>query len=181
MDPPSSSAGRSGSSSSACPPTRSSRSSRGPATRAPTWTPVTFAIVAVVIDIVLGVALAGPLGVAGLALAVAIGAWVEAAGLALVLRARAGLPLAGILAPVPAVLAASTAAALAAWLVVGALAGADPDWLRLALATGVAGGAGLAVHVAVAWVLRVEEVAIVLGIAWRRVPARLRTRAGGAR
>lgn len=149
--------------------------------RSDTWTPVTFAIVAVVIDITLGIALAGPLGVAGLALAVAIGAWVEAAGLALVLRARAGLPLAGILAPVPAILVASAATAATAWLLAGFLAGPDPDWLRLALATGLAGGAALLVHVAVAWLLRVPEVGIVLGIAWRRVPTRLRPRAGGAR
>ena len=55
-----------------------------------TRTPVTVAILAVLINTTLGVALVGPLGLPGLALAIALAAWVEAIVLTVLLRRRVG-------------------------------------------------------------------------------------------
>jgi putative peptidoglycan lipid II flippase len=56
--------------------------------RQDTRTPVAAAVLAVVVNTLLGVGLVGPLGLPGLALAIAIAAWVEAGSLLLVLGRR---------------------------------------------------------------------------------------------
>ena len=53
-----------------------------------TRTPVAAAILAVVVNVTLGIALVGPMGLGGLALAIAFGAWAEALVLLEILRRR---------------------------------------------------------------------------------------------
>jgi putative peptidoglycan lipid II flippase len=79
-----------------------------------TWTPVAWAIVAVVVNIVLMLALVDPYGVEGLALALSVSATVEVVGLLLALRRRLGR-LDGRL------LASSLARSSAATLIAGAV------------------------------------------------------------
>jgi putative peptidoglycan lipid II flippase len=55
-----------------------------------TWTPVVWAVVAVVVNIVLMLALVDPYGVEGLALALSVSATVEVVGLLVALRRRLG-------------------------------------------------------------------------------------------
>ncbi len=55
-----------------------------------TRTPVAVAILAVAINTTVGTALAGPLGLPGLALAIALAAWLEAIVLTVLLRRRVG-------------------------------------------------------------------------------------------
>jgi putative peptidoglycan lipid II flippase len=55
-----------------------------------TWTPVAWAIVAVVVNIVLMLALVEPYGVEGLALALSVSATIEVVGLLVALRRRLG-------------------------------------------------------------------------------------------
>jgi putative peptidoglycan lipid II flippase len=94
--------------------------------RQDTRTPVVVAIMAVVINVTVAIALVDPFGLPGMALAIALAAWVEAAVLTILLRLREGrLGLAAV-----------------AWLGV-----------RTALATAVAGVAGLLVHGAVGPIL----------------------------
>jgi putative peptidoglycan lipid II flippase len=53
-----------------------------------TITPVFAAVIAVVVNVGLGIALVGPVGLGGLSLAIAIGAWAECVFLVIVLRRR---------------------------------------------------------------------------------------------
>lgn len=148
--------------------------------RGDTRMPVAWAIVAVLIDVVAGILLVGPLGLVGIGLAVAVGAWVEALGLMLALRRDAGLLLREVLAPVPAVLAASLAGGAVAYGIVVAIDGAGGSWIVRVIATTIAAAAGLAVHIAIAWLLRVPEVKTVAAIARTRMGPRMRRRPGGA-
>ena len=141
-----------------------------------TKTPVATAILAVVINTLIGVALVGRLGLPALGLAIAIAAWCEALALLVLLRRReAGLDLAGIVSVgarslVAAVIAA--AVALVTVQVLGGIAPADPGKLViLGEATLASVLAGLA-YVGVALVLRIPELrsllAILLGVVRRR-------------
>jgi len=140
-----------------------------------TRTPVIAALIAVVIDIALGFALVGTLGLTGLAAAVALGAWVEAIVLMLILWHRVpGIDIVGVgrtlilslvAAIVGAILAAivrdiASAGPFDATKTLGALAVA-------ALATLVGGVA----FVAMSLVLRINELpaatTVLLGIARR--------------
>jgi len=141
--------------------------------RSDTRMPVIWAIVSVVIDVVVGILLVGPLGLAGIGVAVAIGAWVEALGLMVALRRDAGLVLREVLAPVPAVLVASVAGGAVAYGIVVTVDGAGGSWPWRVVATSIAAGAGLAVHFGIAWLLRVPEVATVVAIARTRMGPRI--------
>jgi len=133
-----------------------------------TVTPVVAGVVAVGVNIVVGVGLVGPLGLTGLAVAIAVGAWLETAILVVLLGRR--LPGLG-LREVWIVMAKSTVAAvpgaLVAWgvstLLVGAW-GTDASFLvtlvRLCLAT----AAGAAAMLAASLALRIEEPRRIVGI-----------------
>lgn len=129
--------------------------------RRDTRTPVIAAMVAVGINSTLAILLAGPLGLAGLALAIAIGAWIEAAVLLLILARRVPeLRLDGIArVAVEAVLAsiAAGAAALGTLRVIDALIGPDPERILVAIQAAAAGGAAILVYVGLAFVLRIPE------------------------
>jgi putative peptidoglycan lipid II flippase len=97
-----------------------------------TRTPVAVAVMAVVLNTTLAVALVDPLGLPGIAFAIAIAAWLEATLLFLLLRRRVG----------------RLGFAAVAWL-----------GLRVLLATAIAGLAGLVVHDKVAPVLAPDPAA----------------------
>ena len=132
-----------------------------------TATPVVAGIVAVGVNIVVGVALVGPLGLAGLAVAIAVGAWLESTILVVLLARRMpGLGLGeawlvmakSAIAVVPGGLVSwgVTLLLLGAW---GTSAGYLVTFVRLCLATAAGGlvilGASLA--------LRIEEPRRILG------------------
>ena len=133
-----------------------------------TATPVMAGIVAVAINIVVGVALVGPFGLAGLAVAIAVGAWVETAILAILLGRRVpGLGLGEVGLLMAKSIVAAVPGALVSWgvtyLLVSAWdanAGYLATFVRLCLATAAGGGVMLAVSLA----LRIEEPRRILGI-----------------
>ena len=133
-----------------------------------TATPVMAGIVAVAINIVVGVALVGPFGLAGLAVAIAVGAWVETAILAILLGRRVpGLGLGEVGLLMAKSIVAAVPGALVSWGVTyllvsawGANAGYPATFVRLCLATAAGGGVMLAVSLA----LRIEEPRRILGI-----------------
>jgi putative peptidoglycan lipid II flippase len=141
-----------------------------------TKTPVGTAVLAVVVNTVLGVALVGRLGLPALGLAIAVAAWIEALTLLVLLRRREpGLDVGGIVRVAVASLVAAAVAALVALgtvQVLGGFAPADPGkvviFVEAALAT-ILGGLAFA---AVALVLRIPELrsllAILVGLARRR-------------
>lgn len=141
--------------------------------RRDTRTPVAAALVTVVVDVVLSVALVGPLGVTGLALAIAVGSWIETAILVALLVRRApattlaGLGTGALIFAVGSLIA--SAAALGADTVLARLVGGSVPALvgRLAvdglIAAGIYAGYGL--------LLRLPELADVLAIVRRRPAA----------
>jgi putative peptidoglycan lipid II flippase len=141
-----------------------------------TKTPVGTAVLAVVVNTVLGAALVGRLGLPALGLAIAVAAWIEALTLLVLLRRREpGLDVGGIVRVAVASLVAAAVAALVALgtvQVLGGFAPADPGkvviFAEAALAT-ILGGLAFA---AVALVLRIPELrsllAILVGLARRR-------------
>ncbi len=147
-----------------------------------TRTPVTWAIVAVVVNIGLMLVLVGPMGVAGLALALSLAAFLEVGGLTLALRARIG----SIDGRRIAVAAGRSiaAAGLAALAMLGGLqlvGAAAPVLLghglgRFAILLALS-AIGLGLYAAVARTLGSEELADVGGLARQRL-GRRRTPAG---
>ena len=126
-----------------------------------TATPVVAALIAVAVNIVVGIALVGPLGLPGLAVAIAVGAWLETAALVLLLQRR--LPYLGMGA-LWALMAKSAIASLAgaavAWAVTAGLTGAwgdDPGLLRAFVRLCAATVAGGLVIVAGSLALRIRE------------------------
>lgn len=133
-----------------------------------TATPVVAALVAVVVDVAVAVALIGPLGLVGLALAIATGAWVEVVVLAVLLRRRVpGLGLgevAGVLALSLLVAALGAVAAFAVrWLLVAAW-GETPGHLLVALRLVLAVGAGGLVAAGASLALRINELPTIVGV-----------------
>jgi putative peptidoglycan lipid II flippase len=125
-------------------------------------------MIAVLIDCVLAVVLAGPFGLPGIGLAIAVGAWVEAAILLIVLRAR--VPELE-LRPVGLVAARSLiATAIATVLVValngglGLIGSATPGVLGLTIRITIAGGVGLGAYVLLAHALRIPELPSIVAI-----------------
>jgi putative peptidoglycan lipid II flippase len=133
-----------------------------------TATPVIAGIVAVAVNIVVGVALVGPMGLTGLAVAIAVGAWLETGILAALLgRRRPGLGLRDVWVVMARSTVAAIPGALVSWAVTSALVaawGADASFgvtlVRLCLAT----AAGGAVMLAASLALRIEEPRRMLGI-----------------
>jgi putative peptidoglycan lipid II flippase len=139
-----------------------------------TRTPVTWAVVAVALNLPLMVWLSGPMGVSGLALAMSITAVVEVAGLLVALRVRlSGLDGSALLSSVVRSAAAGAAAAL---VMLGAL-GVSRKLLgvllenglgRLAILVGIS-AIGLAIYLVVAAALGSRELAEVRRVAGRRL------------
>ncbi len=129
--------------------------------RQDTRTPVAAAIVAVVVDIGLGVALVGTIGLSGLAVAIAIGAWVETALLIALLRrnvpdlALGGLARVALEAGVAAL--AAGAVALATVYALDGLIGSDPGKLALLAQAIVATATGGGTFIAISLALRIPE------------------------
>ncbi len=126
-----------------------------------TKTPVLAALMAVVINTLLGLALVGPFGLPALGLAIAIAAWAEALVLLIVLRRRErALDVAGVLGVGVRSLVAAVAAGLVAYVAVELLAGAapaDPGKLFVLVQAAIAALlAGLA-YLGVALALRIPE------------------------
>ncbi|MFI4988279.1 MAG: murein biosynthesis integral membrane protein MurJ [Alphaproteobacteria bacterium] len=115
--------------------------------REDTATPVRAAVIAVVTNVVLSLALVRPLGPTGIALATSLAAWVNAASLAFWLRRHAHLALDDdFRRRVPRMILASAGMAACLMLAAHALAGAFAAGLALkiaALAVLVAGGAAV--------------------------------------
>ena len=141
-----------------------------------TATPVGAALVAVVVNIVVGVALVGPLGLTGLATAIAVAAWLETLTLFVLLSRRVpGLGLSRVGGVMARSLAASLAGAAVAFVIEQWLRGAwgmDPGFLLLLVRASLAVGAGGAVVLAGSVALRIEEprtiVAVVVDLIRRR-------------
>ena len=136
-----------------------------------TRTPVAAAMLSVVVNVTVSIALIGSLGLAGLALGIAAGAWFEASLLAILLWRRtpslrgSGIIRAGLLFAVGAILAGGVAAVVTygTGLVVGP-AGFDSKLLVLAQAVVAFGAAGLA-YVGYSHLLRLPEFRETLAIA----------------
>ncbi len=141
-----------------------------------TATPLIAAIASVAVNIVVGVLLVGPLGLAGLAIAIAVGAWLEVIMLVVMLERRMpGLRLGELWRDMGLTLLAAVPGALVAWgveMALGGLSAAPGGTLvslgRLCVATAAGGAVGLGASL----VLRIEEprriVGIVLSLARRR-------------
>ena len=126
-----------------------------------TRTPVASAVLAVVINVALGFALVGPLGLAGLGIALAAGAWAEAAVLLILLDRRyAAVRLIEVVRVLVQCALAGAAAAVAAFAVLellGSRLGAEPGKVGLIVELLVAGGLGCLVYAAAAALLRISE------------------------
>jgi putative peptidoglycan lipid II flippase len=138
--------------------------------RQDTKTPVAAAILAVVINTSLGIALVGRLGLPALGLAIATAAWVEALVLLWALaRRETGLDLIGIASLTLRSAVATVAAAAVALAVLQVLGGAGPatvatgklELLREAAAATIAGGL---VYIGAARAMRIPELTSILGI-----------------
>ncbi len=133
-----------------------------------TFTPVLAALIAVAVNVVVAIALVGPLGLSGLAIAIALAAWLEMLALVVLLERR--IPGLG-LGPVWTVLAKSLPAAgaggLAAWIVslflVGAW-GAQPAFLVLLTRAVLEVGVGAVAVLGASLALRIEEPRLIVGI-----------------
>ncbi|HEX5590024.1 MAG TPA: murein biosynthesis integral membrane protein MurJ [Candidatus Limnocylindrales bacterium] len=133
-----------------------------------TRTPVAAAILAVVVNTLLGIMLVEPLGLRGLALAIAVAAWLEAAVLLVALGRRVpSFDRGGIVR----VLAESAAGGLAAWLATSAAAGVltgllEPGAPKLELLAGstLATIAGGGAYLVVALALRIPELPSIVGL-----------------
>jgi len=147
--------------------------------RQDTRTPVAAAVVAVVVNTVLGVLLVGRLGLPGLALAIAAGAWIETSVLFVALGRRVPtFELPGILRVLGESIVAAVAAAVVATLVAGALTGllgpGSPKALIL-VGTAIASLAGGAVYLGVALALRIPELPSIVGIVTDQIRRRRRS------
>jgi putative peptidoglycan lipid II flippase len=133
-----------------------------------TRTPVGAAILAVVVNVTLGLLLVDGMGLGGLAIAIAFGAWAEALVLLEVLRQRyPGLDIPGVLRAFGEALGASLIAGGAAWLVMqglGAVLGARPGKIGSFLELAVASAVGGAVYLAVALALRIPELPTIVAV-----------------
>jgi putative peptidoglycan lipid II flippase len=136
--------------------------------RQDTATPVGAALVAVASNIVLGLLLIGPLGLAGLAAAIAVSAWLELSVLVVLLRRRVpGLGLGHVGIVMGRTLVAALAGGAVAFVVMEVLVGAwgtDPGLVRLLARLALVTATGAGVIVAVSLALRIEEPRRIFGI-----------------
>ena len=143
-----------------------------------TRTPVMAAVLAVAVNTALGVIFVRPLGLPGLALAIAIAAWVEAGVLLLALGRHVPTFERGSVVRVLAesIVAAASAAGVAI-LVAGAVGGLlVPGSHKLAILAGttISTVAGMSMFVAVAVILRIPELASIVGLVSEQVRRRRR-------
>jgi putative peptidoglycan lipid II flippase len=133
-----------------------------------TATPVAAALLAVVVNIVVGVALVGPLGLTGLAVAIAVAAWLETLALVVLLQRRVpglGLGHVGVvMAKSLVVSVAGAAAAFGAEQVLLGSWGPDPEALQLLVRTALAVTVGGVVILAGSVALRIEELRTIVGV-----------------
>jgi putative peptidoglycan lipid II flippase len=147
--------------------------------RQDTRTPVAAAILAVVVNTVLGILLVGPLGLPGLALAIAIAAWLEAAVLLVALGRH--VPSFEALAIIRVLAESAVAGAIAAGatlLVTGPLAsliGPGSGKLEILLGTAIAAAVGGAAFLAVALALRIPELPSIVGLVTDQIRRRRRS------
>lgn len=140
--------------------------------RQDTRTPVLAAVLAVVVNTSLGIALARPLGLPGLGLAIAVAAWVETAVLFILLERRVpGLALRPVASLAARGLLVAVVASLAAAVVSGALGGVPGDGLgspiprvMLLARMVVVTGTWALVAGATALVLRIDEMGSIVGL-----------------
>ena len=132
-----------------------------------TRTPVSIVVAGTGVSVVLALALAAPLGLAGLALSVAAGAWFEALLMVAVLGRRwPGLDLVSLALALAVALAAAAAAGAVTWLAwanVGGLA-VGPARLSLLLRLVLATGAGGLVYLGASKLLRIPELGTITGV-----------------
>jgi putative peptidoglycan lipid II flippase len=133
-----------------------------------TRTPVLAAILAVAVNVTLGVVLAGPMGLRGLALGIAAGAWAEAVLLLEMLRRRYPLlDVRGIARAFVASAGGSIVAGLAGFValqvVAGAVGGAGGK-LGLVMELVAATAVGGLVYVGAAIALRIPELPTIVGV-----------------
>ena len=135
-----------------------------------TRTPVMAAILAVVVNVGLGIVLVGPVGLPGIAVAIAIaaGAWIEALVLLAVLRDRyPSLDLRSLFRVFVEAGVGSIAAAIAVLAVATALervVGTDPGKIGILITMVVATLAGGAVYLGIALALRVPELPTIVAV-----------------
>jgi putative peptidoglycan lipid II flippase len=136
--------------------------------RQDTRTPVIAAILAVVINTVMGALLVGPLGLPALGLAIATAAWVETAVLLVVLaRREPGLDVAGILGlGLRSLIGAAVAGAVAAVVLgaIGPLGGPAPGKVFILGEAIVATLLGGLAYLAASLALRIPELGLIVGI-----------------
>lgn len=134
-----------------------------------TRTPVLAAIVAVILNVSLSIALAGPLGLAGIGIAITIGSWAEAAVLILILtRVRPTFGPGELVRAGAVALLAGVVATAAAYLVDHGLAlviGDEPGKLLLVAQLAATGLAGGLVYAGLAAVLRIPELNTIVDLA----------------
>lgn len=148
--------------------------------RQDTRTPVAAAILAVIVNTILGVLLVGPLGLPGLALAIAVAAWIEAAVLLVALgRHVPTFELGGILRVLLEAIAGGAAAAIVATAVAGVLGSwLEPGASKLTILVGaaIASTGGMAVFIAAALALRIPELPSIVGLVSDQIRRRRRSR-----
>jgi putative peptidoglycan lipid II flippase len=136
--------------------------------RQDTLTPVLAAVLAVVINTSLAIALVGPLGIEGISLAIAVAAWVEAIVLIVILdrrlpdfrpRALVRVSIESIVGTVIAgILAEATLLGLQGWL------GTDPTKLGLVVQIAVTSAVFGLAYAGVSLVLRIPELPTIVGV-----------------
>ena len=132
-----------------------------------TRTPVGIVVAGTGVSVVLAVTLAGPLGLAGLAVSVAAGAWFEGLLMVGVLGRRwPELDLASLARAMLVALVAAVAAAGVTWLVWSNVAGlfVGPARLSLLIRLVLATGAGGLLYAVITRLLRVPELDTILGV-----------------
>ena len=143
-----------------------------------TATPLVAALLSVVVNIAVGVALVGPLGLVGLAIGIAAGAWLETIALVVLLgRRMPGLGFRGLWVVMAKTTAASVAGALVAWIVTAGLTaawGASPGLLAVFVRLCLASGAGMLVILGGSLALRIEEPRAIVAIVTDLVRSRRR-------
>jgi putative peptidoglycan lipid II flippase len=136
--------------------------------RQDTRTPVAASLVAVAIDSILAIVLAGAIGLPGIGLAIAIGAWVEAIMLLVILNGRVAelelrpVVLVGVRSFVATLVASVAAVALNGGIAL--IGSADPGLVGLAVRIALVGGVGLSAYVLLAHALRIPELPSIVGV-----------------
>jgi putative peptidoglycan lipid II flippase len=131
-----------------------------------TVTPVVAAVLAVVLNVSLSIALVGRLELAGIGLAIAIGSWAEVAFLLVVLGRRVGgFDLAEVVGSGGLALVGALLASVVAWAAIGlaeSFAGPAPPRLVLLLELAVASGLAGLVYLGFSRALRIAELGTIV-------------------